>query len=688
MTVSTTESRIEYAGNGVTTMFAVPFRFLENSHIVITAVAVDGSQSTLSQGADYTLIGANSDAGGVATMATPPLALTYIIIRRVVPATQETDYISGDPFPAESHERALDKLTMLAQQGEEVADRTLKFPVGDLLTQIGELPPAAHRASKLLSFDSDGKPMVTIPMDQSAASLALQLIGPAGAAMIGFIQDGMGAVLRTVLAEMRDRVSVKQFGAIGDGVTDDSVAIQAADTFAKIAGKRVYFPAGVYATTITLHCNVPWCGDRNINIWGDAAGGSMIVTQGAGNPAVWTDINGADAPINPCIVFARNEARIEDITVRTVAPYWHSGVFVPGTRRNSLQRVYTPGHWIASGLYLDATWSAFNTALTVLHPEVQSSAGCLEFTARDCFFVHGKWGAQCIGTTRDPDAYGSNPTVPGGWVWGYGGTSDMNFYSCLFGSSGELAARQADGGGWKHDAAMKNAAKSGQTHTFHGCAVRTSSRYTVWLGRSHRDVFLGGYAETAASDLGFSAAFNVQTPVVAGLGDVSFVAFKHNGPFKLNDVQVASNEFTYQWHQTRRVTLAPSADGSMIKSPNLTMDDDAGCSIIGRDASGTVVFARDTGSGAPVVHLVVTDGTIYPFASGTMLLGNASNFFSQVRATQFITGAGASLRGGEGSPEGVVTAVVGSLYSRIDGGAGTSLYVKQSGTGNTGWVAK
>jgi hypothetical protein len=43
---------------------------------------------------------------------------------------------------------------------------------------------------------------------------------------------------------------------------------------------------------------------------------------------------------------------------------------------------------------------------------------------------------------------------------------------------------------------------------------------------------------------------------------------------------------------------------------------------------------------------------------------------------------------GSGSPEGVVTAPVGSLYSRSDGGAGTSLYVKESGSGNTGWVGK
>lgn len=43
---------------------------------------------------------------------------------------------------------------------------------------------------------------------------------------------------------------------------------------------------------------------------------------------------------------------------------------------------------------------------------------------------------------------------------------------------------------------------------------------------------------------------------------------------------------------------------------------------------------------------------------------------------------------GTGSPESVYTAAVGSLFLRTDGGAGTTLYVKESGTGNTGWVAK
>lgn len=43
---------------------------------------------------------------------------------------------------------------------------------------------------------------------------------------------------------------------------------------------------------------------------------------------------------------------------------------------------------------------------------------------------------------------------------------------------------------------------------------------------------------------------------------------------------------------------------------------------------------------------------------------------------------------GTGTPEGVVTATRGSTYRRIDGGAGTCFYVKESDAGNTGWAAK
>jgi hypothetical protein len=60
--------------------------------------------------------------------------------------------------------------------------------------------------------------------------------------LVTFVQAGLGAVVRTAQAKMRDIVSVKDFGAVGDGVADDTAAIQAAlDT-----NKSVYFPQGVY----------------------------------------------------------------------------------------------------------------------------------------------------------------------------------------------------------------------------------------------------------------------------------------------------------------------------------------------------------------------------------------------------------------------------------------------------------
>lgn len=62
---------------------------------------------------------------------------------------------------------------------------------------------------------------------------------------------------------------------------------------------------------------------------------------------------------------------------------------------------------------------------------------------------------------------------------------------------------------------------------------------------------------------------------------------------------------------------------------------------------------------------------------------------TSVRSPKFETAASVQWTSGTGSPESVVTANIGSIYTRTDGGAGTTLYIKESGTGtSTGWVAK
>lgn len=87
--------------------------------------------------------------------------------------------------------------------------------------------------------------------------------------------------------------------------------------------------------------------------------------------------------------------------------------------------------------------------------------------------------------------------------------------------------------------------------------------------------------------------------------------------------------------------------------------------------SGALTAVQD--GDAPAVATVVNTNTI--------IFRNATSNVVQSPVTNVPLS-------GSGSPEGVLTAVVGSLYTRTDGGTGTTLYVKETGTGNTGWVAK
>ena len=69
---------------------------------------------------------------------------------------------------------------------------------------------------------------------------------------VSFLQAGTGAVTRNMQDKVRESVSVKDFGAVGDGVTDDTAAIQAAINSLPASGGSVYFPAGVYKITSTI----------------------------------------------------------------------------------------------------------------------------------------------------------------------------------------------------------------------------------------------------------------------------------------------------------------------------------------------------------------------------------------------------------------------------------------------------
>ena len=132
MTISGTYTPDAYTGNGSTTEFPVTFVFFGTSTDaeieVVQRTIATGAEATLANGTDYTVSGGNGSTGTV-TATTAPASTVQLIIRRTTTETQETDYVENDPFPAESHEDALDRLTLIAQEASEADSRTLQFPV-------------------------------------------------------------------------------------------------------------------------------------------------------------------------------------------------------------------------------------------------------------------------------------------------------------------------------------------------------------------------------------------------------------------------------------------------------------------------------------------------------------------------------------------------------------------------------
>jgi hypothetical protein len=118
MSLSSSTSSISYAGNNSTvTAYVVPFYFIDATDLTVYVTDVAGVTITLSSGT-YTVTGAGSQSGGTITTAAAVPTTSSVVIARNVPATQLTSYTTGDRLPAATIEKSLDKLTMLAQQGQ------------------------------------------------------------------------------------------------------------------------------------------------------------------------------------------------------------------------------------------------------------------------------------------------------------------------------------------------------------------------------------------------------------------------------------------------------------------------------------------------------------------------------------------------------------------------------------------
>jgi len=157
MTISNTTTEQIYQGDGVTTSFAIPFAFTANSQVQVIlrdyTVPTAVTETTLTAPGQYSISG--GDPGSAVVTVSTPTATQRVLVRRVTPVTQETDYISTGIFPPETNERTLDRIV---QQVQEVVGRMRRALLFGSTSPDRDkaFPDLAINAGKVLSISDDG----------------------------------------------------------------------------------------------------------------------------------------------------------------------------------------------------------------------------------------------------------------------------------------------------------------------------------------------------------------------------------------------------------------------------------------------------------------------------------------------------------------------------------------------------
>ena len=180
MTVSSTTTKVSASGDGSTAAFNYTFKIFADSEMEVIIRSSTGVETPKPLTTHYNVSGAGADAGGTVTFTSGniPASGETVVLRRKLALTQGTDYVENDPFPANSHEDGLDRLTFITQGLQEELDRSFKVSRTNSITTPEFTENAAARASKALGFSSDGNTLavvdsIILPTSLSGASLKM-----------------------------------------------------------------------------------------------------------------------------------------------------------------------------------------------------------------------------------------------------------------------------------------------------------------------------------------------------------------------------------------------------------------------------------------------------------------------------------------------------------------------------------
>jgi len=261
--------RVQFTATGGQTIFAYNFLiFLK------TDITVEQNGVPLAVDVDFTVSGVGVITGGNITLTSGATANDIITVYRSQNFDREVDYQESGDFLSETINDDINRAILMLQQNRESLSRSLQYAIDDTVGTIA-LPLFSDRINKFLGFDVGGNPIALTPTfasgtTQVVSSIALlKGLTPSNgdsAFVSGYynasdgggghyqfdltsvVADNGGTVIaptvgsgRWILAVTIGGVTDRQFGAVGDGVTNDTVAIQAAMT---AAAGRTFFSSG------------------------------------------------------------------------------------------------------------------------------------------------------------------------------------------------------------------------------------------------------------------------------------------------------------------------------------------------------------------------------------------------------------------------------------------------------------
>jgi len=264
VTVPENDRRELFTASASQTVFPFDFPIYEATHLAVWRLR-DAVQQLLVHGADYNVSGVGEQSGGSITLTVGADAGDVIAILGAQPNARSTSFTDGGDLPAAALNAEYNRLIIALQQLRTEVRRTIRQPETDAPEGL-VLPEIAARANRVLGFDSGG-------------AMVFYALGSAGS-LTEVIALG-GTTSRSLAERFAERVNVRDHGAIPDGVTDSTAAINAAAAYAGSTGRILWVPAGQYATTGPV--TVPG-GARGMIMDGEivATGGYAALTLGDG----------------------------------------------------------------------------------------------------------------------------------------------------------------------------------------------------------------------------------------------------------------------------------------------------------------------------------------------------------------------------------------------------------------------